>query len=176
LAKCQAGLSEIRAHLAQADEKHTQLQTSRDEIARLLEAAEFKLKLANDQISSLSNVLEDLNARISSLLASRPWQIRSSAASVAEVDSWTITKRAGREFHHRDTKGAKLREDREIGASEERKTRSTGLSALHNHFQKVGGHGRFFRCAHHWAEPGASTVVGERFNSMGRLTFAFASL
>jgi hypothetical protein len=76
-----------QTHLAQADEKHVQLQTSRDEIARLLEAAEIKSKLANDQISSLNNVVESLNGRISSMLASRSWQI---TAPLRVLQRWIL--------------------------------------------------------------------------------------
>jgi hypothetical protein len=36
---------------------------------------EENLRVANDQISSLNNVVEGLNGRISSMLASRSWQI-----------------------------------------------------------------------------------------------------
>jgi hypothetical protein len=70
----EASLCQIRAHLAQADEKQ------RDEIARLLEAAEIKSKLANDQISSLNN-------RISSMLASRSWQI---TAPLRVLQRWIL--------------------------------------------------------------------------------------
>jgi hypothetical protein len=87
LANSEASLCQIRAHLAQADEKHVQLQTSRDEIARLLEAAEIKSKLANDRISSLNNVVESLNGRISSMLASRSWQI---TAPLRVLQRWIL--------------------------------------------------------------------------------------
>jgi predicted O-methyltransferase YrrM/glycosyltransferase involved in cell wall biosynthesis len=87
LAKCQASLSEVRAHLAQADEKHAQLQTSRDEVAGVLEASERKLKLANDQISSLKNAVEGLNGRISSMLGSRSWRM---TAPLRVLQRWIL--------------------------------------------------------------------------------------
>jgi len=87
LARCQAALSEVRAHLAQAKEKHVQLQASRDEVARLSAVAERKLKLADDQISSLNNAVEGLNGRISSMLASRSWQI---TAPLRVLQRWIL--------------------------------------------------------------------------------------
>jgi hypothetical protein len=87
LANSEATLCEIRARLTQADEKHAQLQTSQDEIARLLEAAEFKLKLANDQICCLNNVVAGLNDRISSMLGSRSWQI---TAPLRVLQRWIL--------------------------------------------------------------------------------------
>jgi hypothetical protein len=53
------------------------------------EAAQRRLKLANDRISSLNNVVEGLNARISSLLASRSWQI---TAPLRVLQRWILRR------------------------------------------------------------------------------------
>jgi hypothetical protein len=49
--------------------------------------AESRLKLANDQISSLNNVVEGLNGRISSMLASHSWQI---TAPLRVLQRWIL--------------------------------------------------------------------------------------
>jgi len=77
----------IEKRLATAESERGQLTECLADLRERLANSEASLKIASDQISSLTNAVESLNARISSMLASRCWQI---TAPLRVLQRWII--------------------------------------------------------------------------------------
>jgi hypothetical protein len=76
----------IEMRLATAESERAQLGECLVDLRNRLANSEASLRIAGDQISSLTNAVENLNARISSMLASRCWQ----PDEAAEEENFTI--------------------------------------------------------------------------------------
>jgi hypothetical protein len=93
-AAAQALFDEIRTVVTELDRLSAPFQerleirlaTAESERDRLANS-EASLRMANDQIASLTNAVESLNGRISSMLASRCWQI---TAPLRVLQRWIV--------------------------------------------------------------------------------------
>jgi hypothetical protein len=63
------------------------VEAERNDFRDRLASSEAGLRISNDQIASLTNAVESLNGRISSMLASRSWQI---TAPLRVLQRWIL--------------------------------------------------------------------------------------